>query len=215
MRKFLLKIYVLGIAVFGISHYAQAQIDIQPFVGWQIGGNMRFVEGEMNVKSDMNYGVVVDVGIHDGIMLELYYSQMSTTADWRPYRGYENWWPATTIAMDIHYLQIGGIKYLERGNIEPFGAFTIGAAWFEGYENVDKTGGTDTVERFAITLGGGVKIMPSDRIGLRLEARLLMPLYFAGIGLWAGTGGGGVSVGAGVPLLQADLTAGLVIRLGE
>ena len=44
---------------------------------------------------------------------------------------------------------------------------------------------------------------------------MLMPMYFAGVGLWAGTGGGGVSVGAGVPIVQGDITAGLVLRLGE
>jgi len=215
MKKFLLKVYVLAIGVFGINQYAQAQIDLQPFVGWQFGGKAQFLEGELNIKSDMNYGIAMDVKIHDGVMLELYYSQMNTTADWRPYPGFGNIWPATTIAMDVHYLQVGGIRYLERGNFEPFGGLTLGASWFEGYENTDKSGGTETVTRFAATLGGGVKIMPSDRIGLRLEARLLMPMYFAGVGLWAGTGGGGVSVNSWVPILQADLTAGLVIRLGE
>jgi len=215
MNKFLLKVYILALGVFGINQYTQAQIDLQPFVGWQFGGKAKFFEGEINIKSDMNYGIAMDVGIHDGVMLELYYSQMNTTADWRPYRGYENIWPATTLAMDVHYLQVGGIRYLERGNIEPFGGVTLGATWFEAWENTDKSGGNDTVTRFAITLGGGVKIMPSDRIGIRLEARLLMPMYFAGVGLWAGTGGGGVSINGAIPILQGDLTAGLVIRLGE
>ena len=89
----------------------------------------------------------------------------------------------------------------------------MGATWFEG--SAQDTDNSETVTRFAITLGGGIKIMPSDKIGIRLQGRLLMPMYFAGVGLWAGTGGGGASVNGGIPIIQGDLTAALVIRLGE
>jgi len=207
---------ILGIAaVFIISaNLGFAQIDIQPFVGWQIGGKAKFVEGELDIKSDMNYGVVLDVEIRKGLMLELYYSQMNTTAFWAPYPGFSGIFPATNLGMDVEYFQVGAIKYIQKGNIEPFGGLTLGAAWFTAYANEDRTGNSDSETRFAMTLGGGVKVMPSDRIGLRFEGRLLMPMYFAGVGLWAGTGGGGASVGAVIPILQADFTAAVVIRLG-
>jgi len=55
----------------------------------------------------------------------------------------------------------------------------------------------------------------SDRIGIRLQGRLLMPLYFAGAGVYFGSGGSGLSVGAGSTILQGDLTAGLIIGLGD
>jgi hypothetical protein len=38
-----------------------------------------------------------------------------------------------------------------------------------------------------------------------------MPLYVTGGGFYIGTGGTGVSVGAGIPILQGDLSAGLII----
>ena len=56
--------------------------------------------------------------------------------------------------------------------------------------------------------------MASEKVGIRLQGRLLMPMYFAGVGLPAGTGGGGVSVNSAIPILQGDLTAGLVLQLG-
>ena len=201
------------IAILISAGTATAQIDLQPFVGWHIGGKARFAQGDLNVKSDMNYGLALDVAIQPGIMVELYYSQMNTTADWFPLPGFGGLLPATRIGMDVHYLQVGGMRYITRGKIEPFGGLTLGATWFKGYENEDRSGNTDSVTRFAITLGGGVKIMASERIGIRLQARLLMPMYFAGVGLWAGTGGGGLSVNSWVPIVQGDFTGGLVFRL--
>ncbi len=63
----------------------------------------------------------------------------------------------------------------------------------------------------AMNFSGGVKIYLSEKLGLRLQGRLLMPLYVSGGGFYVGTGGAGVSVGAGVPILQGDLSAGLII----
>jgi len=40
-----------------------------------------------------------------------------------------------------------------------------------------------------------MKIYINDRIGVRLQGRMLMPMYFAGIGFYAGIGTGGTSSG--------------------
>ena len=64
-----------------------------------------------------------------------------------------------------------------------------------------------------ISLAGGVKIKASERVGLRLQARLLMPLYYAGTYFTFGTGGSGVSMAGGIKGVQGDFTAALVINL--
>ena len=116
---------------------------------------------------------------------------------------------------------MGVLKFVDYDNIEPFGAFTLGATWFHNYDPVEgdyRGPGTSDVTMFSITLGGGVKVMFSDKMGLRLQGRLLMPMYFNGLGFFIGGGSGGASAGLGVtstvPILQGDLTAALIFRLG-
>jgi hypothetical protein len=67
--------------------------------------------------------------------------------------------------------------------------------------------------RFAMGVTGGMKIMFSDRVGIRLQGRLLMPTYFAGVGFYVGTGGSGLSMNAGSVMFQGDFQGGLVFSL--
>ncbi len=191
-----------------------AQTDIQPTIGFQFGGKYRFYEGDIKLKDGMNYGITLDHEVQPGIMLELYYTQMNTTAEWRPASPrWENLIPRN-FNTDVHYFQIGGLKYVDNGNIQPFGAFTLGATWFHSYEEGQLQNAADNT-MFSVTLGGGVKVMMSDKIGIRLQGRLLMPMYFSG--LWLGVGTGGASLGAvsTIPILQGDFTGALIFRLGE
>jgi hypothetical protein len=61
-----------------------------------------------------------------------------------------------------------------------------------------------------VSIAGGVKIRASERIGLRLQARLLMPILYAGTYFSTGTGGTDMSVSATSVAFQGDFTAALV-----
>ncbi|MCH6574186.1 MAG: hypothetical protein IH795_03120, partial [Bacteroidetes bacterium] len=89
------------------------------------------------------------------------------------------------------------------------GAFTVGATLFDA-KDVPRSD-----EWLAsITFGGGGKFDLSKSVGIRLQARILVPLIFSGGGLWCGTGGCGVGVGSYTPFVQFDLTAGVYFTLG-
>ena len=68
---------------------------------------------------------------------------------------------------------------------------------------------------FSLTVGGGAKVWLSEKVGLRFEGRVMMPITWAGGGFMVGSGGGGFYLGGGSAILQASLTAGLMIRLGK
>jgi len=212
-RKEILGITIPVMMVFAFTNNAFAQIDVFGGYGWQFGGKARFFEGDIDIKSAAQWHVGIDKYIGPAMAVRFEYSQMAEAdAQWIPLPGYSNLFPAENFKMDVHYFQLGAIKGAVLDNIEPYGLFTLGASWFHANElNGDDIG---DVTRFAIALGGGIKIMPSEKFGIKIQARMLMPLYFAGVGLWAGTGGGGVTVGASVPILQGDITAGIVLRLG-
>lgn len=210
-RNFLVFGLTILVALFA-SKESVAQKDLFGGYGWQFGGKARFIEGDIDIKSDWAWHVGADIATPANVSLRLHYNQVSgTEAFWRPLPGYSNLFPAEQFLVDVHYLQIGAIKGSQMGQLEPYGIITLGASWINAEQNNGNEIGS--VTRFAITLGGGVKYFMSDRVGIKFEARMLMPMYFAGVGLWAGTGGAGVSVNSAVPILQGDLTGGLVLRL--
>ncbi|MCK4747444.1 MAG: hypothetical protein KAT15_10425, partial [Bacteroidales bacterium] len=110
--------------------------------------------------------------------------------------------------------QIGGLRQVDLATdkIKPFGAVTLGLARFHLKQTTGDLREADEW-KFSATLGGGVKIFLHDRIGIRLQARLGLPMTFEG--LWVGGGTGGASGGASfrIPIVQLDLSAGLMLRL--
>ena len=67
--------------------------------------------------------------------------------------------------------------------------------------------------------GLGVKVMFTDRIGIMLRGRLMLPMMFRGVGAYFGFGTGGSSGGLTVStyssFVQGDFNGGLVFMLGH
>ena len=68
--------------------------------------------------------------------------------------------------------------------------------------------------KFTVGLKGGLKFFISDRIGLFARARLLLPVQWAGGGVWFG-GGSGVSLNVGSSIVTGDVGGGIIISLGS
>ena len=115
----------------------------------------------------------------------------------------------------MNYIQLGMVREIDRGGKAiPYGLFSMGVGWM----NPDDQN-IESVTRFAIALGAGVKVWMTDRVGIKLQARLLAPMYFTGGGVYYGIGsggsGGGLSVGATTTVIQADFTGGFIFALGD
>lgn len=207
-------LFAITIFVSPVQTIAQGGIELTPFAGYQFGGKMKYYEGELKIENNMNYGLALDIPMASGTKLELYWSQMNTTAKFRGYYGYDF---LTTEPFDLNvgYIQIGGMHEMDMDNIKPFGVFTLGTTYF-----MPEKGASSYVEysdtwKFSVTLGGGAKIFLSDRVGIRLQGRLLLPMFWGGAGFTVGTGGSGFTVGAGTSMVQGDFTGGLIIVLGD
>jgi hypothetical protein len=114
--------------------------------------------------------------------------------------------------MSVEYFQIGGLKQIGADNLKPFGVASLGIVRFNMKNSATNVNQGD-VWKMAATLGGGVKILLGERLGIRLQARLGLPMDFSGLWLSAGSGGAGVSAGFRIPLVQLDFSAGLTLRL--
>ena len=200
-----------------IPETAGAQnLEISPFGGYFFAGKLVVREGDLNVKNDVNYGATIDYAVRSDIQIELMFNRIDTRLVLKQYPTGVN---KDLFDMSETYFHIGGVyraQEMEKGYL--FTNFSLGATLFapkvDNYILDDGQRVSVSDEwRFSIALGGGIKYFLSDKIGIRTQIRILMPIYFAGGSLYFGTGGSGASLGAGTVLAQADATVGLIIVL--
>lgn len=202
---------VVGLLLLGFTQPAFSQkgaIEITPTFGYQWGGSVQGYEGEIVVDDGAQYGLILGYRVQKELVVEFFWSYLASRAEFEPYY-------LTTVDPDLigrstdlgtHYFQLNAVWETGRGKAKPFLGAGAGIVMFSPEDTKYETN-----IYAAMNFSGGVKIYLSEKFGLRLQGRLLMPLYVSGGGFYVGTGGAGVSVGAGVPILQADLSAGLII----
>jgi len=209
---------IILIASFCTSELHAQDFEITPFFGYFFAGKLQVPDGDLNIKNGPNYGFLLDMNIRPDLQLEFMFNRIDTRVVLKEWR--------TGVTRDLFdigetYFHLGALYEAQRfdGGIL-FTTFSLGATWFEPAQatmtDPDDPDVTWTLQddwRFSIALGGGIKKYLSDRIGLRMQLRLLMPIYWASGGVWFGTGGSGLGLSAGTALIQADATIGLIIRL--
>lgn len=207
---FLAALLVASLSSDGVAQ--QRKVELSAFGGYQWATDTYSSGGYLDTKDGVNYGGAIDFTVQRDLQLELLYIYFDTQTQFRSQNPYA-YSSSQYTDMGVHFMQIGYVKGYKKGNIEPFGAFTLGAVLFTPgtfvLEDGRKITPSDTW-RFAMTFGGGAKIFLNDKLGVRLQARLLVPVYFSGAGMYVGTGGSGLAVTGGVPLLMGDFTAGII-----
>jgi hypothetical protein len=187
---------------------AQGGIEIVPFGGYMFGGRVDFYEGEYNISNGADYGLSLIVPVKHYVDLEVNYTRMQTTGTFRPILDPE--FGKTESDLSINYFQIGSLKYMDLNNpkFKPFGSVSVGATWFDFADYDDNV-------LFSVVLGAGMKFMFSDRVGIMLRGRMMMPMFFGGIGFHFGSGGSGLTMNNYAAIIQGDFNGGLVIKLGN
>jgi hypothetical protein len=197
---------MLVFAGFLTSNISAQNIEITPMYGFQYGGKLSSSLGEFKTESSANYGVNLEIS-HEKLPVNVtfYWLQQKTNGVYNAYLGNER----RAFDMTNDYYQIGVTKNLKEGtNVIPFTLITIGAANF-----TPKGTNLSSELMFSATLGAGVKVYLSERIGLRFHAKMLLPFQWGGAGLWCGSGGCGIGAGASTSFVQGDVGGGLIIRL--
>ncbi len=214
-----LKIVMLVLAVSSFIYTPNVlaqKFEITPFYGYQFNGKVIGYSGDLNIRDAGSYGLMLDVSLQKGMQVELFYSRSDTRADFVEFRG-----PTYKLTdVSVNYFQLGFLRTVKQiDNISVYGIGSLGATLFSPSGNVyDETPDKYYFEDwwlFSVTVGGGAKVWLSEKIGLRFEGRLLMPITWAGGGFMVGTGGSGFYLGGGSSIFQASLTAGLIIALGK
>lgn len=199
MKKIIVLSLLAILFVFPQQVLSQKGIELSGYTGWMLGGKVNLYNGSLKIEDGQNWGITLAFPIAPGMKAELMYNRLVSDLIVREYGNPP--YVATTVA--TQYFHIGAVKELMyEGVVRPYGTGSLGAAIFS-----DREGFYSDKWRFSIGLGGGLKIFPTDRIGFRLQARMLVPLYFNGI--WIGTGGGGATASSSI--VQGDFTGGLIL----
>lgn len=186
------------------SPLAAQSIEVAPFVGMRAGGDDFGIVSVRPavVDHDPVIGVVVDVPLWEGLQIEGLFSHQPIN--------FNVYTDPYTLGARLHgamdQWQAGALQEFGGGAIRPFLSGVLGMTRYA----IE----ADSEYRFAVGGGGGVKIFPGSRFGVRLDGRVFSTFLDAtttsGI-----CGGAGCLLGIHVDVSwQFEMTAGVVIRIG-
>lgn len=207
-------IVLVVIAVLPVTVSAQERkIELTPTISYMWAGSYTTIDGDISLKDGTQYGGIIGFPVAPQVRLEFFYATLSSRATFVPYYvGKPSTLDGLDMSVNIHYFQLGGVHYIDKGKVQPFIGIAAGAVLFHPKEDRYQGYTLEDSWRFAMSAIGGLTISVSDVVGLRLQGRLLLPMYFSGGGIWVGTGGASVGASAGIPIVQGDVGAGITIR---
>ena len=175
-------------------------LELSPFIGYETSGRLWTTKGYLRVGDGMDYGGSLDFRFAYGSQFEFSYSHMMSTLTLD-----EGFVSNKLCDLAVDYFSFGGLKELNTGEtVVPYGLASL------GWVNYRPSDTYHNENMMHISIAGGVKVYATNRIGLRLQARLLMPIWYSGLYFSGGTGGAGLGLSATAAAVQGDFTAALI-----
>lgn len=176
-------------------------VEMSAFGGWATGAVMNTSSGDLHIKNSTNFGGTFSVGATEEAQLEFTFNHMNSklTLD-----GYDPTITNRECDINVDYYTLGIVRSKNMGKATPYGTLAMGLVDYHPLET-----DFDSEQKFVVTLAAGVKIKTGERLGIKLQARLLLPVFYGGV--YFGTGGAGVSGGAS--MVQGDFTGGIYYTL--
>jgi hypothetical protein len=209
------KILIIAVFLFSSSSIF-AQVEITGFGGWLWTGSIPAWLQDIKVSDEANYGIAGGVRIREEMLVEFEWNHTENQAEFREYQVSGGLGDPVVVPLTMNYYMLG-FNYLATFNepIVPYGLINIDML------NSKATGAqpyNTSNNYFTVGFGGGLRYYLSDKIGIKLQARLLLPMQFGGVGFGCGIGTGGGNCGAGVStytnIIQGDFTGGIILKLG-
>jgi hypothetical protein len=179
-------------------------IEVAPFGGFRVGGG--FFETRTGEPLDPGaapaLGAIVDVPLSPDLQFEAAFSHQRADLFVANAAG----GPLLRWRVSVEHFQAGGLQeFGPHPRVRPFLTGVLGLTRYA-------TAGDNEI-RFLAGAGGGVKLFPSTRVGVRLDGRVFATLIDAdGTGLACGSGGCLIALHVNMAW-QTEFSAGLVIRL--
>jgi hypothetical protein len=181
--------------------------ELTPYGGYRVGGTFEDAENEATVELDNNasFGLIFNIRQAANTQWEIIYSRQSTQVDTSALGI-----PEQSLDVDVHYFQGGGTYQGSSDSVRPYLAATIGGTYIEpGLSSFE----SDVFWSFS--LGAGLNLMPTKRLGVRLEARAFATLLDSNTDLFCASGPAGAGCAISIDgnmLWQVEAFAGVVFR---
>jgi len=186
------------------SAAAEPRFEIAVFGGWQFGGSWDAVvgstPGKLDIGDDVNYGMSFAVRARPGVLGEFLYIRQPTTLYFQPLGGVKS----EVFPVQVAYYQLGGMYEIPKGRIRPFGSLSAGATYFNPKES-----GVSGKLRFSMAAGVGFRAFLTERIGVRGQFHMLIPIQWGSV--YCGPYGCGTS--AGTAVVQGQVSGGVVVGI--
>ena len=207
---------LLGITAILIAFVLTAQdvaaeqgrrFELTPFIGYRVGGSFEDKDTGESIDLDENgsYGLIFNIVEKAHTQYEFSWSHQDTSVDLTDSGGNR-----AKLDLDIDLFQLGG-TYLFDGNFaRPYIVATLGAAHYRS-----KSGVSESDTYFAFSIGGGWKLWPTRRFGLRLEGKYYGTLVESNSNIFCGSSpnnAGCLIQTSGKILSQWEVMAGGVFR---
>jgi len=188
------------------------KLEITPFAGLFWSTEVNTSNGSVVFGPAADLGATLDFQVDGKSQVELLYAIARPQARFQSSNPF--YASSPPFGVTTQYLQIGGLTTFQQGTVEPFLAGGLGLAWFS--PSAVRVAGSESIQPadtwlFSLSLGLGVRWFFSNAVGLRLETRVFLPVYLSSGTFLSGPNGAALQVSAGVPLVQGDLSLGLVI----
>lgn len=181
--------------------YAQT-FEFTPFYGYTFSSGLKDTDTGEEFKVDDSdcYGGTLDFRLSEMTQLEFLFSRQETEL-----RSDEGLFTGQTLFdLDVDYYHVGGTYLILDGPWQPFVVGTLGAT----HLNPDASG-TESLTRFSIGLGGGVRYVPTRHLGLYLAGRGFLT-FIDSHTLWRSESGATTIETDANGLWQFQLQAGLI-----
>jgi len=192
-------------AAFAAAPALAQPAEVSVLGGYRFGGSLVEAAAPHRVDSDgaPAIGIVFDLPVSEGFQFEALFTHQQESVVLVPLDGFA---PSTRYSTSIDHWQAGALQELEGGRrVRPFLTGMLGLTRY-GVE-------ADHAIRFTLGGGGGVKVFPRSRVGVRLDGRVFATFVDAeAFGVACVQGGCVLAIHLDMAW-QVEFTAGLVVRL--
>jgi hypothetical protein len=185
-----------------------AKFEVTPYFAYRIGGEFEQQDAgaDLELRESSAHGVLLDIRAQANTQWEFLYAQQST--ELVSSASFADSEPVDDLV--VEYFHFGGTYLFDGTETRPFVALTVGAARFEPEDP-----GLDPETFFSASLGAGVHLRATNRVGFRLEGRAFLSLIDSDSALFCRSGGSSNVCAIrleGTALTQWEVRAGVTFR---
>lgn len=209
MRRIVLPTLMLCLTI------ATAQtFELTTFYGYQFGSELGYGPNYIKFDDSDEYGITLGFEASNDVVAELTYIHHGTQLLIRD----TSIGPQEERFADLNadWIMVGASKYFQDGTIQPYAGGSLGVVLLSptNENGAITTRRLDNRSKFAFGFKGGVAIMMTSAIGLKLQGNLLFPVEWGGVYIGAGPAGVSGGAGASSTTVIAGFSGGLVFRFG-